>query len=240
MRNLAFVLAAGVAVLTAPASAAVIGDFGLNGTTANAAGGALTLTNNGGTLGANGITFAANQGPTISGFASPAAYSVEMAFSLDTTSGYRKLLDFSNLTLDAGFYNLSGYLNFYPVLTAGTPDFTAGVQSVVVLTHDGTTTSGYVNGVQRWTFAGSNNSLANISSVLQVLQDDHATGQREASGGFLDYLRVYDTALSAEEVGALTPPGAVPEPASWALMLTGFGLAGVAIRRQRARRMQPA
>jgi hypothetical protein len=125
-------------------------------------------------------------------------------------------------------------------LTAGTPDFTAGVQSVVVLTHDGTTTSGYVNGVQRWTFAGSNNSLANISSVLQVLQDDHATGQREASGGFLDYLRVYDTALSAEEVGALTPPGAVPEPASWALMLTGFGLAGVAIRRQRARRMQPA
>ncbi len=29
-------------------------------------------------------------------------------------------------------------------------------------------------------------------------------------------------------------PGGVPEPASWALMILGFGLAGAALRRQRA------
>ena len=29
------------------------------------------------------------------------------------------------------------------------------------------------------------------------------------------------------------PPGGVPEPASWALMIAGFGLAGAALRRRR-------
>jgi hypothetical protein len=31
------------------------------------------------------------------------------------------------------------------------------------------------------------------------------------------------------------PPGGVPEPASWALMIAGFGLAGAALRRRKAR-----
>jgi hypothetical protein len=32
-----------------------------------------------------------------------------------------------------------------------------------------------------------------------------------------------------------TPPGAVPEPATWAMMLLGFGAIGFAMRRQKAR-----
>jgi hypothetical protein len=35
-------------------------------------------------------------------------------------------------------------------------------------------------------------------------------------------------------VTGVTPAGAVPEPASWALMIAGFGLAGGALRRRRA------
>ncbi len=34
--------------------------------------------------------------------------------------------------------------------------------------------------------------------------------------------------------GLLTPPPAVPEPASWALMLAGFGTLGMAMRRRRS------
>jgi PEP-CTERM motif len=33
-------------------------------------------------------------------------------------------------------------------------------------------------------------------------------------------------------------PGGVPEPASWALMLGGFGLTGAALRRGNGRRRQ--
>lgn len=32
---------------------------------------------------------------------------------------------------------------------------------------------------------------------------------------------------------SLVPPGAVPEPATWALMIGGFGMAGAMLRRQR-------
>jgi Concanavalin A-like lectin/glucanases superfamily/PEP-CTERM motif len=233
------VLAAAAAFASVPANAAVIGDFRLDGDLTNQAGGALMLANNGATLGATGLTFAANQGPTISGFSNPAAYSVELAFSFDAVSGYRKILDFQNRASDAGLYVLNSALNFYPVTTGPAGDFVAGQISTVVLTHDGTSTAGYVNGVQRWSFTGGANSLANITSVLELLRDDFATGQGEASSGFVDYVRVYDTALSGDEVIGLTPPGPVngpvPEPATWAMMLFGFGLIGTMRRRASVR-----
>ncbi len=44
-----------------------------------------------------------------------------------------------------------------------------------------------------------------------------------------------DDGLAIDDVSVLAAPvSAVPEPASWALMLTGFGLAGAALRRRRA------
>jgi hypothetical protein len=44
---------------------------------------------------------------------------------------------------------------------------------------------------------------------------------------------VFLTAASGATFGAVTPPaGGVPEPASWALMIAGFGLAGAALRRR--------
>ena len=40
--------------------------------------------------------------------------------------------------------------------------------------------------------------------------------------------------LSGDVIGAAAPPPpAVPEPASWAMMVAGFGLAGLALRRRR-------
>ncbi len=237
MKLSSVLIAAGAALFALPANAAVIGDFRLDGNLNNAAGGALSLANNGGTLGATGITFAANQGPTISGFANPVAYSIELAFSLTDVGGYRKLLDFQNRGSDTGLYALGSALNFYPVVTGAGGDFASNQMVTVILTHDANSTMGYVNGVARWSFGGGANSLANISSVLHAFRDDFATGQREASGGFVDYIRVYDTQLSAAEIGLLLPPGSgnggIPEPAAWAMMLTGFGFAGSALRRQK-------
>lgn len=235
MKLSSVLVAAGAALLSLPANAAVIGDFRLDGNLNNAAGGALTLANNGGALSATGITFGANQGPTISGFANPVAYSIELAFSLTDVGGYRKLLDFQNRGSDSGLYALNSSLNFYPVVNGPGGDFTSNQLVTVILTHDANSTVGYVNGVARWSFGGGANSLANITSVLHAFRDDFATGQGEASGGFVDYIRVYDTQLSAAEISRLLPPGSgnggIPEPASWAMMLTGFGLAGAALRR---------
>jgi hypothetical protein len=46
----------------------------------------------------------------------------------------------------------------------------------------------------------------------------------------------YSLQISPDVANALpTAGGGVPEPAAWALMLTGFGLAGASLRRQRLR-----
>ncbi|MBU1378438.1 MAG: PEPxxWA-CTERM sorting domain-containing protein [Alphaproteobacteria bacterium] len=52
-------------------------------------------------------------------------------------------------------------------------------------------------------------------------------------------LNFYSFAESYPAVGTwtattLADPGAIPEPATWALMIAGFGLAGTALRRRRA------
>lgn len=49
-----------------------------------------------------------------------------------------------------------------------------------------------------------------------------------------NFLGAQNAALNFGAFGAGAGLGAVPEPAAWALMLTGFGFAGVALRRRRA------
>jgi hypothetical protein len=224
-------LAASAAMVSMPASAALIGDFRLDGTLANQVAGPLAITNNnGGVLGATGISFGAGQGPDVSGFASPSAYSVETRFTLATVSGYRRLLDFLGGTSDSGLYVLNSRLNFYPITTGGTAPFAANTPATLVFTRNGAGDSvGYVNGVQMISF--TNASETALTSTLRLFRDDGI----ENSAGSVDYVRIYDTALTAAEVQSLTPPsvaGAVPEPATWAMMIIGFGLMGASMRRR--------
>ncbi|HEV2569139.1 PEPxxWA-CTERM sorting domain-containing protein [Sphingomonas sp.] len=219
--------------LAMPAQAAVIGDFRLDGSAANQAGGPLTLTTDG-SLGATGITFDANEGTLISGFSGQSDYSLELRFSLDSLSGYRKIANIPGVGSDTGLYNLNSALNFYPIGSSG-PVFTAGQLATVVVTRNAAGDfTGYVNGTAVLSF--NNAGATTLPNALWLLRDDTATGGGESSSGFVDYIRVYDTALTAQQVAGLTPPGpvnAVPEPATWAMMIGGFALAGSAARRRR-------
>jgi hypothetical protein len=221
-----------------PASAALVHDFRFDGDLTDQLGGPAAI-NNGGVLGATGIAFGLNQGPTLNSVVPTSAYSIEMAFSLSAVSGYRKILDFKGLTADAGLYIYGGRLAFYPV-TSG-PTVIADNQFVyVVLTRDAAgVVTGYINGAQEISFTDSSN-YSTFSQPMQsarFFQDDAATGGNEASRGFVDYIRIYDTALSSGEVGGLVPPGvnAVPEPATWGMMIIGFGLVGGTMRRRVAK-----
>lgn len=66
----------------------------------------VSLTSNGGTLGATNYSFGPNQGPSLSNVLGD-TYTIEMRFTLDDVSGYSKLIDFKNLTSDNGLYFLS-------------------------------------------------------------------------------------------------------------------------------------
>ena len=223
------------------AGATTIADFELNGTTANAVANGITLTNNGGTLGAQGITFALNQGPTISGLGALSAYTIDVGFTIDQLNGprgngYVKLIDFSGLANDAGYYSLNGHLNSYPLSSSNDAVFAAGAPVRLTLSRDNAgLITAYINGDPIYSQADPANASATTITDLNPLTfftDDFATGQGEASPGFVDYIRIADTAVTP---GQITPPPApsVPEPTSWAMMIAGFGTIGAALRRRR-------
>jgi hypothetical protein len=177
-------------------------------------------------LGATGYQFNSNQGLTFANVVNASAYSIDFSYSFDVDTGYRKLIDFKSLASDAGLYNLSQRLNFYPV-TSGSPQLVAGQLARVTLTRDTAgQVMGYVNGVQEISFSDTGNlaTFSDPQQLARMFQDDNTTGGRESSGGFVDYVRIYDGALSAGEVASLTNPVAapVPEPSSWALMAIGL------------------
>lgn len=95
---------------------------------------------------------------------------------------------------------------------------------------------------------GPSNQYAGFASptTISYSNGDNFIGLRATSGADVFYGFAYTTGDVLNSYGFETtsgatitatvsgaPAGAVPEPASWALMLTGFGLAGSAMRLRR-------
>ena len=192
---------------------------------------------------ARGLAFGGNQGPALSNiFDNPAAYTIEMFFEIDFTSSYRKLIDFKNRASDNGLYVNGGTLS---LLGTGGARGTVTPNSFthLVLTRDASTkqTVAYLNGVQAFSVTDSNNAatFSAAGGIAHFLRDDIRGGGAENSPGTLDFIRIYQAPSGAADVAALYNNGnpvriaGVPEPASWAMMIAGFGLAGTAARRRR-------
>jgi hypothetical protein len=156
-------------------------------------------------------------------------YSVVLQFRLDTTSGYRKLVDFADRASDPGLYTLSSLLDFYPA-AAGTvatiPDAT--VVQVVMTRSAAGTVAGYVNGAPQFSFADSAPYAVPATDGFNLFIDDFVTGAHEASAGVVARVRLYQGDLTAQEVAALTGPcyancdGSTSEPILNVLDFTCF------------------
>lgn len=172
--------------------------------------GTAVLTSHGGSIVAGNYVFGTNEGLSLdNALADPAIYSIEMRVLMDDLSGssYKKLIDFQEQTSDNGLYYRLGQLRFYIDSPIGADTVAAGEWATVVLTRDADgTLTGYLNGVQQWSLPTELGVSA--GNTLDFLRDDAATSFFEASSGQLDYLRIYDTALSATDVAALTAPAA--------------------------------
>jgi hypothetical protein len=231
----------GLLLLHGPLHAAVlIHEYALRGSLEDNLGGS-PLTDVGGQITTLGYVFAANQGLSFSSRDfTPSNYSVELSFKFDSNLGTSKILDFHNLTSNPGLYAQDGRLSFAPAASSSLLDFTPGMDVHVVLTRDGATNlvTAYVNGQERFSFY-DHDSLASppgLSNKLNFFLDDTADGQ--ASGGTLNYLRVFNGALNANDVNALFaggPPIGVPEPSTYALMAIGVLTVALDFRRRRHR-----
>jgi hypothetical protein len=220
-------------VALSPASATTY-TYDLNGSlNSNTTGPALLA--NGGTLDSTGYTFGVNQGLTLdtSTLINPAGpYAIETRFYFDNTDGYRKILDFKNLSADAGLYNLSRLAVFYPIQSSSAV-FSSGVYADVIISRNSAgKVSVSVDGNKLFDFDDSTNQNAVFTGNLaNFFIDDNFTHQTEASAGRVDFIKISNT-------DTIDNVSAVPEPSTWAMMILGF--AGVGFMAYRRRNKSPA
>ncbi|HEY1380579.1 MAG TPA: hypothetical protein VGF55_27505 [Gemmataceae bacterium] len=230
--------------LTTPAQAGwLIADYQLNSSFTDNLGGP-SMVGAGGILSPTGYTFRGGQLPDVAAVISPTDYSVELLVSL-TPAGERKPRDvIKNQTENAD-----------PVKSGGLPGaqaptgITPGVPTRLVLTRDGSTgaVTGYVDGSEAFTFLDSKDLAMfdnpnGLSRTFQLLWD-HTSGDAPlaATVGSLEAVRLYDGALTADQVQSLSvgapPPvrdlAAVPAPGN--LLLGALGAAGLLLGGRRWR-----
>ena len=177
---------------------------------------------------------------------SNSSYSFEAVFLFSERAGnYRKVLDVSNRASDLGFYvNPSDRLGVFSDVNPSTgPAFTLNNFFHVALTQNAGVVTGYLNGVQSFT-GNSTTMVISAANILNFFVDDNATSNGEYSDSTVALLRLYNGALTAQQVSTLAatplPPQnavtAAPEPAALALWL-GVAVPGAALAlRRRSRR----
>ncbi|MFT7542020.1 MAG: hypothetical protein ACI9K5_002997 [Gammaproteobacteria bacterium] len=168
--------------------------------------------------------FGPNQGLTLrnAGLANPGNYSIEMRVKLETiyaTEGslgqwpWIKLLDFKDLTSDAGLYSydnngdfLGAILQFYPINGTGDAFFPDTFVHVVI-TRDAITNEviSYAKGIGEFTFddLAGQAIFDRPENIMRFLQDDFAFGPGEAANGCIDFIRIYGEVLTPAEVAQL-------------------------------------
>jgi Concanavalin A-like lectin/glucanases superfamily len=131
-------------------------------------------------------------------------YTIEVLFRLDLLAGYRKIIDFKEGTADAGLYLLDGCLTFLPREQDALTKIGSDSYAQIVLTRDAADrVVGYVDGVRQFAF-NDRGGLAKIggSDGLRFFVDD-ATTTGEHSSGSVSQIRLFDQALTANEVALL-------------------------------------
>jgi hypothetical protein len=218
--------------LTLDAHATLIHQYEFNGNLADTLGGP-ALVANGGKVAAGRYDFAANQGLRLHENLG-ATYTIDMRFRYDALGTWQKVVDFSGLLSDYGFYTSGSGYSLYNY--GGSYGHLKEKQDTHLTLTRGTDAAVriYQDGVLVGTVADKQGYADFAGRDANFFRDDR--GLNEAAAGSVDFIRIYDNVLTQAQVYALVDPSQVPEPASGALMVMGLSLLGLSVAQGRRQR----
>ncbi|HEY1032327.1 MAG TPA: T9SS type A sorting domain-containing protein [Flavipsychrobacter sp.] len=133
---------------------------------------------------------------------SSGSYTIEMYFKLDTVSGYKKIIDFNNLSGDHGFYNFGGKLNLYPNFTSTDSFMGAGTYQYVAITRNSSTKQMYLyhnNKVAGSYVDNSDQYKYGVNKKLIFFRDDNGTGGEHTSGA-VGFILISNSAMDSNAI----------------------------------------
>ena len=133
-------------------------------------------------------------------------YTIVVLFEFNDVSNFRRVIDFKNGTSDSGLYVQNGKLRFFPTSSAGPTPIAANRYVQVVISRDASgLVKGYVDGTKQFEFSDINqDAVISGKNTLRFFKDNTSGGTTgEESGGSVARIRLYGSALSETDVGAL-------------------------------------
>ncbi|MCA9259994.1 MAG: hypothetical protein KDA61_12370, partial [Planctomycetales bacterium] len=137
----------------------------------------------------------------------PTDYTLEIVFSFDNLpSGFQKILDFKNLSADAGLYTQGDDLYFYGAGVRKNNLLVAGQEYRLVVSRDASTdmVRVAVDGVEAFSFTDASGMAAFTSqgNPVRFFQDDTADSSSEEGSGRVASIRVFNGAFDLPQSAA--------------------------------------